>query len=74
MTYFKPILPEAWTTGRAALTLFGGKLALSWDLAGHRGRAVITATRELDIVVRLPFGKGERVVKLAAGQKEIIEF
>ncbi len=69
-----PACPAAWNTGKTTLHIFGGTVTMTWDLAAGKGRAVFCAERDLSVTVRLPFGKGERPLTLAAGESETIVF
>ncbi len=68
-----PALPADWAVGHANLHIFGGKIAFSWNANEKRCRAVITATRDLTVTVRLPFGGGDVPVVLAAGEQQTLE-
>ena len=71
--YLLPAAYCGWTCGKAKLHIFGGNVALRWDLQRQLCKAVITANRDLELTVVLPFGRGERTVKLKAGESAVLE-
>lgn len=69
-----PACPARWNSGKTTLHIFGGTVTLEWNLEKRCGRAVFRADRDLAVTVRLPFGKGEKVVALTKGDSETIDF
>ena len=63
-----PACPAAFAVGSAELHIYGGRLSLCWDLPRRYCRAVITALRDVEMTVELPFGKGECRLSLKAGE------
>lgn len=63
-----PACPDSWSTGSARLSIFGGSVTMCWDTRRQTCRAEITATRDMDVMVTMPFGGEERRVQLAADQ------
>ena len=67
-----PACPAAWRTGSACLHIFGGRLAMRWDVNKKTCRAVVTAERNMSVTLTLPFGGGEHRLDMTAGQTVIL--
>lgn len=67
-----PACPEQFPKGSAHLRFFAGDIRLQWNLPQKQGKAVITANRETEIAVELPFGGGIKQLRLKAGEKVVL--
>lgn len=67
-----PACPKQFSKGNATLHFSTGLVEMCWDLEKETCSGKITALRDTDIQLELPFGKGKRALKMKQG--ETIDF
>lgn len=68
-----PACPMDFGKGEALLHYYNGSIKLQWNLEAKSYRAEITATRDTDITVELPFEKGSQKIILSTGEKIVLQ-
>ena len=59
-----PACPKEFSKGRANLKFYSGTVELEWDLDNNKCKGVITAVRDTEFTLKLPFGLEDKKISL----------
>lgn len=64
-----PACPKEFSKGNASLKFYSGTVELKWDLDNNKCQGVITAARDTEFILKLPFGLEDKKITLKKNEQ-----